>query len=90
MRIVYLGTSRARTDSSIFVCRYAVQGTDLKVKSSSHKPGQLNNRVRNTMLKSAPESAFSFFSLCDLGERAVILPLHFCPQEASLSDRHQG
>lgn len=59
MEIMDLDTSRTRTDIGTCVWSLVVQGTDLKVKASLHKPGQLNNRVqKSTALKSAPESAF--------------------------------
>lgn len=75
-------------DVGTCVWSFVVQGSDFKVKSSLHKPGQLNNRAENSkVLKSALESTCSFFTLSDLGKRAVILTLHFCPQEASLNGR---
>lgn len=90
MGIMYLGTSRARTDIGTCVWSFVVQGNDFKVKSSLHKPGQLNNRVENSkVLKSALESACSSFTLSDPGERAVILTLYFCLRETPLNGRQQ-
>lgn len=61
---------------STCVYSFVDQGSDFKVNSSLHKPGQPNNRVENSkVLKSVPESTCCFFALGDLADRAVILTL---------------